>query len=73
MCFIEITDLCICFRANSDIRLVTAGFTRSARLKFKDVDRIQGGIRSDNFPKKRMSESLIAAATLVLGILGGNK
>ena len=42
-------DLRICFRANSDIRLVAAGTTRSDGLSFKDVDRIQGGsIGGDN-------------------------
>lgn len=45
----DITGLRICFRANSDIRLVAAGATRSDGLSFKDVDRIQGGsIGGDN-------------------------
>lgn len=36
----DITGLRICFRANSDIRLVASGSTRSDGLTFKDVDRI---------------------------------
>lgn len=36
----DITGLRICFRANSDIRLVASGTTRSDGLKIKDVDRI---------------------------------
>ena len=39
----DITGLRICFRANSDIRLVATGATRSDGLSFKDVDRIQNG------------------------------
>lgn len=39
----DITGLRICFRANSDIRLVVTGATRSDGLSFKDVDRIQNG------------------------------
>lgn len=44
----DITGLRICFRANSDIRLVAAGATRSEGLSFKDVDRIQGGSPGDD-------------------------
>ena len=44
----DITGLRICFRANSDIRLVAAGVTRSEGLSFKDVDRIQGGSTGDD-------------------------
>lgn len=36
----SITGLRICFRANSDIRLVASGSTRSDGLIFKDVDRL---------------------------------
>lgn len=36
----DITALRICFRANSDIRIVSAGATRSDGLVLKDVDRI---------------------------------
>ncbi|ADV42718.1 DNA-binding protein [Bacteroides helcogenes] len=36
----DITALRICFRANSDIRIVTSGATRSDGLVLKDVDRI---------------------------------
>lgn len=39
----DITGLRICFRANSDIRIVATGSTRSDGLSFKDVDRIQSG------------------------------
>lgn len=49
----DITGLRICFRANSDIRLVASGTTRSDGLKFKDVDRINdnnstGNLDDDN-------------------------
>ena len=44
----DITGLRICFRANSDIRLVASGSTRSDGLKFKDVDRINDNNPSDN-------------------------
>ena len=36
----DITALRICFRANSDIRIVASGTTRSDGLVLKDVDRI---------------------------------
>lgn len=36
----DITALRICFRANSDIRIVASGSTRSDGLVIKDVDRI---------------------------------
>lgn len=36
----DITALRICFRANSDIRIVASGSTRSDGLVLKDVDRI---------------------------------
>ncbi len=36
----DITALRICFRANSDIRIVSSGSTRSDGLVLKDVDRI---------------------------------
>lgn len=36
----DITALRICFRANSDIRIVSSGTTRSDGLVLKDVDRI---------------------------------
>lgn len=36
----DITALRICFRANSDIRIVSSGATRSDGLVLKDVDRI---------------------------------
>lgn len=36
----DITGLRICFRANSDIRIVASGSTRSDGLVLKDVDRI---------------------------------
>ncbi len=36
----DITALRICFRANSDIRIVASGATRSDGLVLKDVDRI---------------------------------
>lgn len=36
----DIAGLRICFRANSDIRIVASGSTRSDGLTFKDVDRI---------------------------------
>lgn len=41
----DITGLRICFRANSDIRIVASGATRSDGLVLKDVDRIdsEGG------------------------------
>ena len=39
----DFRTLRICFRANSDIRLVATGATRSDGLSFKDVDRIQNG------------------------------
>lgn len=38
----DITALRICFRANSDIRIVASGTTRSDGLVLKDVDRING-------------------------------
>ena len=44
----DITGLRICFRANSDIRLVASGTTRSEVLKFKDVDRINDNNSSAN-------------------------
>nr|WP_302830639.1 DNA-binding protein [uncultured Bacteroides sp.] len=45
----DITGLRICFRANSDIRIVAAGSTRSDGLVFKDVDRInETDVDSDN-------------------------
>lgn len=44
----DITGLRICFRANSDIRLVASGTTRSDGLKFKDVDRINDNNSSVN-------------------------
>lgn len=44
----DITGLRICFRANSDIRLIASGATRSDGLKFKDVDRINDNNPSDN-------------------------
>ena len=44
----DITGLRICFRANSDIRLVASGTTRSEGLKFKDVDRINDNNSSAN-------------------------
>ena len=44
----DITGLRICFRANSDIRLVASGTTRSDGLKFKDVDRINDNSSSEN-------------------------
>lgn len=36
----DITALRICFRANSDIRIIASGTTRSDGLVLKDVDRI---------------------------------
>ena len=38
----DITALRICFRANSDIRIIASGSTRSDGLVLKDVDRING-------------------------------
>ena len=38
----NITALRICFRANSDIRIIASGSTRSDGLVLKDVDRING-------------------------------
>lgn len=38
----DITALRICFRANSDIRIIASGTTRSDGLVLKDVDRING-------------------------------
>lgn len=43
----DIQGLRICFRANSDIRLVASGATRSDGLSFKDVDRINSDSSTD--------------------------